>query len=269
MTNYQFDPDLLDGNTQLFPDTICDDPWILYHGTSSEAETQIENEGFFWAKNKISKSDIEMVVQIYRRMNWSGIDGGGFAVLEPFSLMHDFAEKSDKRIFFAETSCRALLYATHDFAGGETARALRKAIIDLERYQSSHGVREEHFNMLRYELKQTGAKGSHPPVPDSDWLQSELKKIERIRQLCWEPYDSYRYGLVYAVKLCIKDCQGLTHHKSMGIIASEVISPDKIVAKIVIPPNVESNRFRDDNRRINILVDKPGIFGVLDKLGAS
>ena len=35
-------------------------------------------------------------------------------------------------VFFSETSLRALLYATHDFSGGEKLRALRIAFRDLE-----------------------------------------------------------------------------------------------------------------------------------------
>src|SRR5262249_20112779 len=105
----------------LFPDSIEDDPWILFHGTGAFFEKKIETEGLCASQHPVDRSGVQQVVSIYKRIRWAG-SGGGSAVLEPFSLNHDF-KRPKKPLFFAESSERASTFATRDFSGGEVARA--------------------------------------------------------------------------------------------------------------------------------------------------
>jgi len=145
MEVYEFDRELVRGKAQVFPDKICDDLWIVYHGTSSIAEDDIDRTGFKWMPSIANRSEVENVVNIFDAMSWAGKSGGGYSVLKPFSLDHDFSLSDRKPIFFAESCYRAFLYATRDFAGGETARAMRLAITDLHEYLTSVDLRHSHM----------------------------------------------------------------------------------------------------------------------------
>ena len=264
LIKYTFDKELLNNKTQLFPDAICDDPWVLYHGTSNLAEMCIEEGGIFRAEDNIQKEDVEKVVNIYKVLNWCGVDQGGLAVLEPFSLLHDFSEKNVGAIYMAETSYRALLYATYDFAGGEVARALRKAINDIDRYFSEPKLRYEHLDMLKMEYEQTGKVGMPQECIDMFWLESELRCLESIRRKSKAPQEQYAYGIVYAVRFNENDCQNLRYHQSMGVIASGTIRPEKMVAKVLIPSDF-NYVFQQYDRRIKSIVERIGIIGALQR----
>lgn len=129
-----FDPDRFEATKELFPDVISKDDWIVYHGTSSLYEFEIDSSGFRPSSHIAGKEEVQAVVSVYERMNWAGAHGGGFPVLKAFSLEHDLADPRGKHVYFAESSCRASLYAMRDFAGGECARALRHALRDLQEY---------------------------------------------------------------------------------------------------------------------------------------
>src|SRR5947207_4917055 len=65
--------------------------------------------------------------------------------MQPRNL-HSFpTRRSSDLIFLAETSIRAALYASREWAGGETARALRYAFKDLRSYLTSEDVGREHY----------------------------------------------------------------------------------------------------------------------------
>ena len=81
-------------------------------------------------------------------MNWAEFDLGGFGVLAAFTA-GDFGGEEKKPIFLAETDARAALFATVDFAGGETARAIRKAIDDLDRFMKSRELREQDYEQQK------------------------------------------------------------------------------------------------------------------------
>lgn len=234
MNIYRYDTEKQRDNVPLFPDEIENDPWIMYHGTSCFNEELIERDGFKWKGNTTPRDVLCRVVEIFEKMNWAGIDGSSMAVLKPFSLQHDFADTESSPIYFAETSKRALLYATRDFAGGEKLRALRKSFDHLQRYLDDPQVRQDHMQYCQYEYDDLERKGAYmaaypkPQPVDLAWLSHELSALEDISRSAMIAYDQHGYGVVYAIKVDQQDIELLTYHKTMGIKATCCIAPDKI-----------------------------------------
>ena len=266
MRVYEFERELVIGKAQVFPDEICDDLWIVYHGTSSISEEEIDRCGLQWRPTFAKRAEVEDIVSIFDTMSWAGKHGGGFPVLKPFSLNHDFAASDRKPIFFAESSYRALLYATRDFAGGETTRALRLAFADLQEYLSSPDLRHSHMTDLWREyhhLKRIGAAVGNPPSEiNLSWLHSEVKKLEELETRCREAFEIHRYGIVYAIRFNESDLSLLESSTSMGIKAPTVTLPEKIIAKVRVPKAWQRDEFREDDRCLQALLGD-GIAGRL------
>jgi hypothetical protein len=252
----KFDPDRIAGARRLFSDDIDTDLWTMFHGTSGYNAKSIERDGFSFQPDIISHDQIKCVAQVYETMEWAGESGGGYAVLKPFSLDHDFLDGRGL-LFFAETSLRGLLYATRGFSGGEKLRALRIAFRDLDSYLGQSEVRKRHEERMTKNFVPSSVFNAHPtmieaarPVKvDLDWLRNEIENLRDIRQLADTAYLRHDHGVVYALRMSPDDLEGLRWHSSMGIEAAMPIPASKIVAKIVVPPDYQKNSFVEDKER--------------------
>jgi len=255
-------------DTCLFPDEIENDPWVIYHGTSGCKQDVIEREGFSWNPNGASKEQIQRVVTVYRQMSWYGADSSGFAALEPFSLEHDFGENSASPVYFAETSKRALLYASQDYAGGEKNRLLRNSIRHLQRYLVEPELRNEHYLMMKNEydylvsVSAINAESSKPVNVDLSWLRSEIALLSDIQDLAEDAYSNHVVGVVYAVKMDANDLAGLELHPSMGIKAHYPIAASKIAGKLIIPLDYRHQGYRNSDDTLRLM----GVDGVYSRL---
>ena len=102
MEIYEFDHELVQEKTQMFPDEICDDFLTAYHPTSSIFEDDIDSLGLQWQPHVVRRTEVDAVVSIFEEMNWDGAHRGGIAVLKPFSQEFDFGCSHTKPIFLAE-----------------------------------------------------------------------------------------------------------------------------------------------------------------------
>jgi hypothetical protein len=222
---------------ELFPEGVARDSWTAYHGTHGAAEPAIDAEGFSWRPVSYSRQEVESVVELFKRLGWAGIHGGGLPVLLPFSLGHDFGDHAVKPTYFAECSARAALYATADYAGGETARALRYALDDLQQYLHSPEIRAKHQASVQREggLVYTFGGAIRPVHMRMEELATELQCFASLRERCHAPLRMHAHGVVYAVRFSQEDADRLEHHVSMGLKARGLIHPSKIVAKVRIP----------------------------------
>lgn len=134
ISTHEFNPELTELHGRVFPDEIEADPFVVFHGTSGFNAASIEATGFYFPSSALSREKFERVSRIYEMIKWSGLHRGGYAVLKPFSMNHDFGEGAQSPIFFGDSSHQSLLYASRDFAGGEKLRALRISIGDLDDY---------------------------------------------------------------------------------------------------------------------------------------
>jgi hypothetical protein len=261
-----------------FKEEFSKDAWVAFHGTSNHAEGQIESRGIAWQSDTYSKSNILAVLDIFDQLHWSGREQGGFGVLAAFA-QSDF-EKSNrggkKPVFLAETSFQSILYASREFAGGETARALRLALNDLRAYLDNPVLRKKavadswkhlrgytpfpppsycvpqdlenvSFQHIRELWGYFESFGSRPgvggrvgvkPCPYSDaWLLARLKELDKIHHCCDKLISNYQYGVIYAIRFTDRDLQQLaTDHA--GLVFDGTISPDQIPAKCIISPDV-------------------------------
>lgn len=239
---FQFDADRIQKSRMLFPEVIERDGWVMFHGTSAGNAASIEQHGFDPKRIAARVEHIRQVVAIYQKMKWAGRDTGGYAVLKPFSLDSDFRHGDTSPIFFAETSMRALLYGSRDFAGGEKLRALRRALADLDAFVADPQIRQERMDYHHNERLELESVGAHPAslieVQDVDlnWLSAELAVLGEVRAMVERACSADRPGLVYALRVRPEDVASLEYSGSMGIRTSSVIPASRIIGKVDVPP---------------------------------
>jgi hypothetical protein len=206
--------------------------WIAFHGTSSVNESEIDHTGI--GESQIfTEEEITNLVSIYQSINWYGRSWGGFNVLAAFTWQRTIGLRI-RPIYLSDYPERCLLYSTKDFAGGETARAIRHAIEDLADYLTNDELRKDHYNSQRYQCEDLVSKGANPtPViqVNLDWLRSKLADLESLRNKASEIRYQHRWGIVYAIRFSPADLQWLESGGSEGIQYFGVIPPGKIAAK--------------------------------------
>ncbi len=219
----------------LFPLEIDRDPWVQYHATSSINEDQIDAEGLKWSPAICSAADVLDLVLVYRSMNWCGKHTGGYVALDSFSVSGDFQGNETKPIYFREFSLRSLMYAQREFAGGESARGIRYALRDLDRYLADEAVRDEHYQYQRREAIGLASSGALPPRVmrvDLDRLKRQVERFADLRERCEGCQQSHRHGVVYAVRFTPEDIPSLNYSSSMGIRCYKPIGRQQIVGKV-------------------------------------
>ena len=265
-----FDPEVLvHGNGDLFPSEISNDPWMAYHGTSILNSQAIERSGF---RDDVIDSKLlagaHEVVEVYSMLGWSGEDPGGFAVLQPWSLGFDVRDGTRRYISFAESALRAALYATRDFAGGEMRRAIRKSIDDLRRYSADDDVRQRHIDYVSNErehlIRLNAASIPEIPTVNLDWLEARLSALAELSDECSRFFQEHAGGVVYAVRFTPDDVSSLTFNNFMGLLSHRPVSPERIVARILMPRDAEWPVQAEDDRRLEALMAEQGIWAMTD-----
>ncbi len=219
----------------LFSREIDQDPWVHYHATSSTNEGSIDLDGLNWSAAVCSAAEVLDLAVVYRSMNWCGRHTGGFVVLDSFSLTGDFQGRESKPIYFREYSLRPLLYARRDFAGGESARAVRYALRDLDEYLTDASVQAEHYDRQRQEALNCVLAGALPPRVvrvNLKWLRQKVERFAQLRQRCEACENSHEYGVVYAVKFMPQDIPSLNYSDSMGLRCFMALPRKRLVAKV-------------------------------------
>jgi hypothetical protein len=230
-----FRGDELNACETLFPPGIDGDPWVHYHATSSINEERINAEGLRWSPDACSAAEVQELVRVFRSMNWCGIHTGGYVALDAFSLCGDFQGNEAKPIYFREFSLRSLIYAQRDFAGGESSRAVRYAMRDLDKYLAEESVRHEHYDYQRREAVNLASSGAvpHPVIRvDLGWLQQQIERLEALRKRCDSFEQAHQYGVAYAVRFTPDDIPVLNYSSSMGLRCYRAIPCEQIVGKV-------------------------------------
>ena len=135
ITEYPFNEKRLNKTGLLFSDKTEEDPWVLYHGTSSIAEEKIEAKGLTSLSPSYSIEEVKEVLAIFDGLYWKGsgnYSAAGYSVLKSYSKDFDYNSDGSKKIFFHPTI--SFVHCSEDFAGGETSRALRYCFKDLGNY---------------------------------------------------------------------------------------------------------------------------------------
>jgi hypothetical protein len=274
-----------------FGDKYSKDLSVYYHGTSCHTEEAIDREGFAWNGNTYTLEEIESVNKVFDQLHWAGCHTGGFTVLGSFT-MSDFKHGrnvKNKGISFAGMSDRAILHASKEWAGGETARALRFAFEDLCRYledpefrqaqilHSWEGLRDsisgatlprdcvpqspekicfghihKLWNFYASLGVMTGMGGRSPVEPadfSPDWLRGRVEELQPLRDRVYRLTAEYRYGVVYAVRLNKEDQAKAIKRSNFELYIKHVLPPQRIIAKAVIPAEAGYNQAHRDKKK--------------------
>jgi hypothetical protein len=252
VTELPFDIDALKRGEDLFPSAIADDPWIAYHGTSGRNARSIEQNGLQGSMGALALKDLEAVAAVFDAMSWHGEIHDGYSVLKPWSL--DFDRSGRPKIFLAESSVRAALYATQSYAGGEAMRAVRFCLTDLERYIADPEVRRRH-------RRQQMVQGTAPPKRSKlVWVKEQLSALEHVAKKCHDIENQHPFGLVYALRFTPADREVLRYSGSMGLISSAPITPDRLIARIRVPFDLQYETCGHMRRLHWVLSNFPGVW---------
>ena len=243
----QLNRESVETRRRFFTDGLDEDEWVVFHGTSGFNAESIERDGFDSVSGKALLAEILRVMTVFKKMRWLGQDGGGYPVLKAFSYGYDFHASGRSPLFFAETSMRALLYSTRDFAGGEKLRAIRRAMHDLEAYLNDFALRQQHLDLMQAEFDCLSANNAseadlelkRPAMVDQAWLKQELEVLSEIRRSADDAFVRHNHGLVYALRMTSDDVASLRWNPAMGVEANALVSPSKIIGKVVVPQDYE------------------------------
>ena len=241
----------------FFDEKLELDPEIAFHGTSNCFESTIDSGGLTPNRSMEWRGAIDRLVALFRELDWCGTSGASRAVLEPFSLNHDHGDQRGKPIYLAESSDRAVTFASKDFAGGENARALRHSFRDLRAFLDEPAIREEHLDRITRNLRARGIPQSVAfaqatktlAAVDISKIRTELDALQHVEREVAHFEECHRYGLIYALRLAAKTME-LEYHTSMGLKCFSVIDPRQIVSKRTVLPS-EARRNRDDMHTID------------------
>ena len=215
------------------------DPWVLYHGTSSIFETQIDSDGLRPSGGlPICQSDVEALINVFRLLGWPGDDPGGYGVLGSYSRMRHQASKW--RCCLTSYPNRGLLYAMRDFAGGETARACRRAFPDLDRFLADASARQNWIAERRsgslwspFALPPTAAEDYHPDTLAA--AREAVSSLAALRKIVNEAANKHSYGVVYAIRLQLRDMPVVRGDSTpYGLSCLVALGPERIMGKAVV-----------------------------------
>jgi len=186
--------------TYLFSQEIEANPWVGYHATSSCCEEGIERFGLAGSLH-VSSEQVYGLRRIFESMNWQGIHQGGYGVLMAFSSVRSIGVQTPP-IYLGSFPKRCLLYATRDFVGGESFRAVGYAVEDLERFMQDAQLRQEHLDSQiassRAHFELSGQKLRVIDV-DLNWLDEQLAPFRPLARMRRDLEMSYRWGTIYAI----------------------------------------------------------------------
>ena len=152
----------------------------------------------------------------------------------------------------AESSVRAALYATQSYAGGEAMRAVRFCLTDLERYIADPEVRRRH-------RRKQMAQGTVPfKQPKLVWVKEQLSALEHVAKRCRDIENEHPFGIIYALRFTPADRKVLRYSGSMGLISSAAITPDRLIARIRVPADLQYEACGDMRRLHWVLSNFPG-----------
>jgi hypothetical protein len=179
-------------------------------------------------------------------MNWQGSSGASLGVLTAFTWSRTM-ELAIRPVYLSDYPEGCLLYSTKEFAGGETARAIRYAMQELSDYLTDDHVRQEHYNIQQSEYKDLASKSAKTtPVikVNLDWLRAKLTALERLRYKATSLKDQYQCGVVYAVRLSTVDLPRLADGNLQGFQYFGTIPADRIAAKVRVSNMTQDIAFR-------------------------
>jgi hypothetical protein len=222
----------LTASAGLFPPSITNDPWVLYHATSSLVEGEVEAFGLVGKPSVVSGEHVLQLVTLYRRINWAGIHSDGYAALASFALGRN--RYPWPHTWFRETSMHSLVYAQRSWAGGEWVMSFRQAFEDIQQFVLSEKIRATHLKQQIQTCKDLVARDGAPSRVIEVNIEAVAAALELLRpafRACFQCVSEYKYGVVYAVRFSEEDVANLSDEGGAGILYLGAVPPDRLLAK--------------------------------------
>ena len=230
MKIYSYRSTKLDKKARLFDPGIRDDPWVLFHGTSSAYETQIESRGLDTGHLPVTLEELRKLLGIFKSMNWRYANY--VSSLKAWSFPEAVEDRELRPIFLASVPELAACYCGRRSVGGEIAEMVRGCIRELRGFLREKSVRAESLRLQWEEHEDTATRGIRLPVIEVSrpWVRSRLADIVRLEQRLLQLQRGHRYGIVYAMRFECDDVKWL-HGSGDTYISDKGVSPERIIAK--------------------------------------
>jgi hypothetical protein len=229
-----FDFNLDRVNLEIFPNTIWQNPNVVFHGTSEYHSLQIERNGFVPANSPFDIDDARELIRVLQLPEIAPFDTPlAFRMTVSRTLnSYVFAiENNDFRLSFAYLSFLCVYFSVGSSKGGQTLGNIR-----------------ESKNIIQRAIQVN---------PEVEELITE--PINRLFQL----ESDVANGVVYAVRL-EEPYDGIT--EEYGNVHSTVSIPaDNIIGKVILPNDTNLNEFNilDVKHRNKQKLLRPGHLGII------
>lgn len=204
MVTYPFNLDT--NNLEVFPPKVWQDPFVVFHGTSSTHSLNIETNGFLKSYSPYDLDAAKELVRILQLPQIEVFDTKSIVGMTQAETLKDYINAIEKEYFrlsFSYLSSLCVLYATGLSKGGQTVGTIRRA-----------------KEILDNAIAAGKAASSQITKP----ISSLFHGVEEINN---------SEAVVYAVRLP-QDLNGITI-EGTGIHSTVNIPANSIIGKTVIP----------------------------------
>jgi hypothetical protein len=224
---------LLAEEQSWFPPEIENDPWVVYHGTSSVFEEKIEQSGIQCGSLHLNDAILRCATLI-KTTEW--YEDNATASLVAFSFPRII---SAPHFYCALFPQRASLYTRRMFAGGESAYFLRRIIPKLvETSKNNLEFFDSRFKKLMDNCIKKARRGmpTHDKVlkVNIEWFKKSVDELNASLPKLLEIERQHRYGVIYAIKLDPEDVAAARYFHNDGFRVYKPIPHSKCIAKLII-----------------------------------
>jgi hypothetical protein len=203
------------------------DSWVVYHGTSSVFEQDIEDRGLEPFNRLFDPRDVDRVRNAFENLGWYGSADSGYIFLASYSRERHRGDRQS--VYCCSCPNASLLFSTRGFAGGETARQLRKAFRELERLVSTADLRDAVRRGLAANSRARGIDRDPDEVLAS--VSTLLTELGPLRDRLERFVANHKYGVVYAVQLLWEHLPFLVSNGTTDLGCRISINPDRLVGR--------------------------------------
>lgn len=234
MEQYEFNLDK--DNLEIFPEEIWKNPNIVFHGTSEYHSQQIERDGFIPCTSPFNLDDARELVRVLEIPEIAVFDVPKTFEITVARTLNSYIfgiENNDFRLSFAYLSYLCAYFSIGNLKGGQTFGNIREAKRIINQAIQTNKSLEQYIT----------------------------EPIKRLFQLERDVANSN--GVVYAIKLELP-YNGITEEYGT-IHSTATINPDNIIAKIVLPNDINLHELNILKTKNNTKLLKPGNLGVILK----
>jgi hypothetical protein len=217
-----------------FDPAIEDDPWIVYHATSSVFEANIDSDGLCPAASIKFDEAVRLACSFFINTEFTGHDCG-YLELVGFGLPR-IRRDSPPHLYFSLFPQRSPIYLMPDFCGGELARGLARAIPAICQFAHDSDAIDKHFEEMQDLCIREVRSGCVPSVRvvrvNKDWARSVADQLAVFNADLAAVRTAHSHGVLYAVRVNRELLEDARYSWMDGLRSYKKIGPLQIVAKL-------------------------------------